>query len=563
MDRITKSLLEDFSQEQLFTTHNIEERFELFGTYCCVRSIFHEEFDPSELSVGGGEDTGIDSIAIVINGVLMNDIDEIQEFIERTSQIDVTFVFIQTTTSESFNSAKIGSFIFGVEDFFADSPKLAGNEFIDQKRKIMEFIFQNSKKFRGKNPVCRLYYISSGTFQSDKNLEARRNAAYESLKSTNLFRSVSFEYIGASHLQRLFNAANSSISKTFDFQNKATIPPASGFEQAYIGFIPAKTFLDIITDENGDIIKYLFYENVRDWLGNNPINAGIEATLDSEARARFVIMNNGVTIICRKLYVSANNVTLEDFSVVNGCQTSHSLFHKRDNIDDQTLVPIRIVSTQDENVVSEIVQATNRQNKVDPSQFFSLSDIAKRIEAYFLTFDGDKKIFYERRSNQYSGSGVEKVRIINQKTLLNSFAAMFLKEAHSTTRNHRSLEERVGKDILKAGDKEIWYYTSAFAFYRLEFLFRNGRLQSVYKPARYHIMQAFVNIFGSGARPQLNANASEKYCNQLLKVLWDVDQAESAFVESAKVVAKVADGNWHRDHVRSKSFTDKIEKATL
>ena len=76
---------------------------------------------------------------------------------------------------------------------------------------------------------------------------------------------------------------------------------------------------------------------------------------------------------------------IEDFQIVNGCQTTHVLFDCRDQADNSLLIPLRIVATQDEDVVKSIIRGTNRQTKVEDDQFFALTDFAEQLEDYFLT----------------------------------------------------------------------------------------------------------------------------------------------------------------------------------
>jgi len=71
MDRITKSLLNEFSQEHDLISLAEDKQFEHFACYLTVGRFLSEAFDTSEIVVGDGNDTGIDGIAVVINGALV------------------------------------------------------------------------------------------------------------------------------------------------------------------------------------------------------------------------------------------------------------------------------------------------------------------------------------------------------------------------------------------------------------------------------------------------------------------------------------------------------------
>jgi hypothetical protein len=164
--------------------------------------------------------------------------------------------------------------------------------------------------------------------------------------------------------QKLYNQTKNALSREFTFADRAVVPEIKGVSEAYLGFVSARTFLKIVSDDDGDIIKSIFYDNVRDWQDYNQVNTEIKETLASDHKARFVLMNNGVTIIARTVRPTGNRFYIEDFQVVNGCQASHVLADSRDQIDDSVMIPLRLIGTQDEDVIGSIVHATNRQTEV-------------------------------------------------------------------------------------------------------------------------------------------------------------------------------------------------------
>ena len=156
------------------------------------------------------------------------------------------------------------------------------------------------------------------------------------------------------------------------------MPPVAGVTEAYLGLLPVTEFLSVLRDEDGDMIKSIFYDNVRDWQDYDAVvNKEIRETLESDFKDRFVLMNNGITIIARTLRTVANRFHIEDFQIVNGCQTSHVLFDQREKIDDSVMIPVRLIATQNEDVINSIIRATNRQTEVKEEQFFALAEFPK------------------------------------------------------------------------------------------------------------------------------------------------------------------------------------------
>ena len=159
-----------------------------------VQRHFADTFETGDVVTGSGGDTGIDAVAILVNGMLVSDIETFEDHAEIPGTLDVTFIFVQAERSPSFDSAKIGVFGYGVADFFNDAPKLPRTAQMNEAAGIMQAIYRLSSKFKGKNPACRLYYVTTGKWQGDAVLEARRKAVQEDLEATDLFRDVEFGY---------------------------------------------------------------------------------------------------------------------------------------------------------------------------------------------------------------------------------------------------------------------------------------------------------------------------------------------------------------------------------
>jgi hypothetical protein len=187
MDRITQSLLAEFSKAHGIESLKEDVRFEHFAAYITVRRYFSETFDSGDIVVGAGGDSGIDAIGIVVNGSLINDIETFKSQSDKTGSLDVTFIFVQAERSSSFEAAKIGNFAFGVMDFFKDKPVIPRNNAVKDAAEIMSAVYDRAQKFKHGNPACRLFYITTGRWQSDPTLETRRSQNEADLRATNLY----------------------------------------------------------------------------------------------------------------------------------------------------------------------------------------------------------------------------------------------------------------------------------------------------------------------------------------------------------------------------------------
>ncbi len=557
MDRITKSLVTKFVEENGLNALPEDKAFEHFTAYLITSEHFTDSFQTEDIVVGEGADTGIDAITIIVNGTIVNDPEEIEDLASTNGYLDVTFVLVQSERSSNFSTAKIGQFAYGANDFFSEQPTLPQNNDVALKFRIVSEIYSKSSLFRKGNPRCFLYYATTGVWTHDQNLSARRDSAKADLESLSIFREVNFDCYGADKLQELFQESKNAISTEITFSDRTTFPDINGVEQAYLGLLPATEYLKLIQNTNEEIISSLFFDNVRDWQEWNPVNSEMMSTLQSEEEKYFFpLMNNGVTVVCKDINPTGNKFLISDYQVVNGCQTSHVLYQAKDHLSAAVMVPIRLIATTDDNIKNTIIKSTNRQTPVSEDELFALSDFPKKLEAFFPTFDGNKKLYYERRSRQYAAdSGVEKVRIINMTTLVRSFASIFQELPHRTTRNYKTLLKNIGEDIFNSEHKLEIYYLSAYAHYRLDYLYRSQAIAADLKPARYHLLLGFRLLNAERDLPRLNSHDMARYCNSLLEILWDDNHFSDSFIQCAQVVRDISAGNLHRDNIRSETFT--------
>ncbi|WPH22312.1 AIPR family protein [Variovorax paradoxus] len=564
MDRITKSLLDESSAEHDLTALAEDKRFEHFAALLTIGRFVSEALDTTDVVIGATGDSGIDAVAIIANGALVENSSEIEELAERNGYLDVTFVFVQAERSSAFETAKIGQFSFGVQDFFKEKPSLPRGRDVAELANIMSAVYKQSSKFKRGNPVCRMYYVTTGTWTGDAALEARRKAAVDDLAALRIFRLVEFQPVDAEGIQRLYRESRNSVAREFEFAQKTVVPTIDGVTEAYVGLLPAREFLRLIEDETGEMLKGIFYDNVRDWQDFNAVNSEMRTTLESQTtRARFALMNNGVTVIAKTLRTTANRFYIEDYQVVNGCQTSHVIHDQRASIDDTVMIPLRLIATQDEEIIGSIVKATNRQTEVREEQLLALSDFQKKLEAYFNAFEDAQRLYYERRSRQYSNAGgIEKTRIVTPGGLIRAFASMFLEEPHRATRSYRRILDRVGVDLFAEGDKLEPYYLAALAAYRLEYLFRNQVLDGSLRAARYEILLAIRLSEMPSPLPRMNSHEMERLCKPLSAKLWDAAESEKMFANASRMVLKAANGDLDAASLRTEPFTDALKALT-
>ena len=246
-----------------------------------------------------------------------------------------------------------------VSEIFSETQNAPVSDEIIQFIKIKDKVFSYANRLN-ENPVCRVYYVCTGNWKNDNYLDTVIERKRNDLLNTNLFSNVIFEPIGARELQQLYRATRTSISKEIRFERLVTLPQISDVKASYMGLLPASEYLKLITDDDGDILKSVFVDNVRDFQGENPVNVDIAKTIQDSLFDQFVLRNNGVTIVARNIKVTANQFTLEDYQIVNGCQTSHVVFAHREKVSDELFLPLKLIHTESEEVAQAIIKSTNK-----------------------------------------------------------------------------------------------------------------------------------------------------------------------------------------------------------
>ncbi len=199
----------------------------------------------------------------------------------------------------------------------------------------------------------------------------------------------------------------------------ASLPAHLGTDtyQSHLMVMPA----DVLATLYEKFGARLLEQNVRTFLqARGNVNKGIRSTILNEPNM-FFAYNNGITATAQEvetvMTTSGPVITrVVDLQIVNGGQTTASLFHtrKRDKADlSQIFVQMKlsvINSLQSEVVVPKISEYANTQNKVNAADFFSNHPFHVRMEEFSRRIwapaqqgmQRETRWFYERARGQYA-----------------------------------------------------------------------------------------------------------------------------------------------------------------
>lgn len=519
MDRITKSFLAGFIKSHGFEYEKDESKqFEHFVNFTLLENRTEERFDTESLNIGKGDTLGIDGFALVLNRQVIENQDMLDGFLESHRDIHADIIFIQSKISKHFDVKEIGVFGWGVADFISEKPKIKWSKTAKAKIKLFNKLIENIRSLKEK-PVCHLYYVALGNNTQDQNVEAKLSEIKKNIANENLFSSILVEPIDASEIQKLYKKIGQAVTKSFEFPSRVTLPVIPGVNQAYLGIIDAQTIIQLMTDDKGDLIPNVFYDNVRDFQGENKVNKEIKKTLETDDKEVFVVLNNGITIVSESMTTTRDKFTITNYQIINGCQTSHVLFENKAIINPMVKLPLKLISSSDQTLTAKVIRSTNRQTEVKEQDLIAFSDFQKRLEDYYITFPEKQRLYYERRSKQYNSKSVEKKRIIDKTTQIKTVSSLFFDKPNMATRYFGTLFTEFGPKLFKENHSMLPYYTASFALYNLDKMFRRNALDRKYRKLRYFILMMLRYEIMKEACPPFESKKINGYCNAFLKTI--------------------------------------------
>jgi len=572
MDLVMRSLLKRFQDEQDLARLKEDEAFEALAGFCVLSSYYGNDFRPDTFRMGGGNDLGIDVFGILVNGDLLRDSSDVQAAVEQANRLDVQIVVIQAKTSPGFDEAVIANLADNLMKIFTSDPiPYAASPDVMNIRECKAAVYADLGKLGGKLPRLHIRYVTTGKQVSD-GVRKKAVQAAKGLASLDMFGEVDFYCVARGELQNLYRQATEAVSASFNMIKKIALPMIVGVEQALLGLISAHDLVNQVLTNSGSgggIRESLFHENVRGFQGYNDVNDKIRGTLqDDSRRGHFAVLNNGITIVTRELTVAGDEVRISDFQIVNGCQTCHVLVDEREHLTDDVQVSVRLVHTQDKEIIGGIVAATNLQTSVSEQELSAREDFHRELEEFFACQPIERRLYYERRSRQYSSlSDVPKTRIISMSQLARVYLATILEEPDRVGRFKDVLENRENH-LFRGDDHPIAYYAAAAAYYRLESLIRRERIASDLKPTRYHILSAMkLQVIGPGPLPRAPKKA-DAACGKLLDVIWDPSESEKRVLDLVPALYRAIDSERPAktslsEMVRTRRFAERVRQEVL
>jgi hypothetical protein len=520
-----------------------------------------------KVNVGGTKDMGIDGIAIKLNGLFIRDIDEAKDLTQRLPRISIEFIFIQSKYKSNFDKGEFNNFSDGVREFLSEKQKQPVSDEIKELIKLKEFLISENAVFKWEdNPSVRLYYVVMGKWYNSQHQLALADTFKEDILALNTYKEPLIHFVDHDGFKSILDSNENNFEVVINSIDTMPLTSVDLVDNSCILLCYASELKKILTTPDGLIRKSLFNDNVRDYQGDNGINTEISSTIQKEPQ-KFALLNNGITIVCEKYTPSNRQITLRNPQIVNGCQTSHVIFHNAENNETLTKVPIviKLISTKDSEITNQIVRGTNRQNIVYDEAFEATKKFHKDLEDFINALSPEyERFYYERRSKQYDHNpSISHFQKLNLRIILQSFIGMFVNEPHISHRHESKLLELYSNLVFQDYQSKLPYFTSALAFYKLEKLFRANEIErKSFYAFRTHLLMIFREITG-GNRPNINSEKIvNEHCQMILSYLKDEDKCRKKFVEASEIFEQTRQ-HWIKDLKRdqfrikdNKDFTD-------
>ena len=543
--------LEHFSEELQNPNLTNDEVFERMVNYHILYQYQPDAFENIDtsllesFSVGGSDDLGQDGIAIRVNDIFVTSKSEIDNILSGRTGVKLTVevFFIQSKNKPNIDCGELLKFIDGIKDFLSQTTIAPMNDRIKEVRDLYHYIVDDKFKYLKELPIVRCYFVSAGQVRDDLHRQSIIDKFCDELKKQYRQENI-FRLLGADELVNLIK------------DNQSVEPFVLSCEGSIIGFrevenvtnsclavCKASDLMEALKTEDGlKIRKSVFNDNVRDYQGDTTVNQGIIETINTTPE-RFVLYNNGITIVCENYILKNQKLRVDRPQIVNGCQTCNALFsiyQKDSNKLDNIYVSIKLIATKDWEISSNIVKSTNKQNIVYEEAFETLRPFHQNLEDFAMSYPCNTKIYYERRSKQYRlNDSISPDQKFTFKNLIQASTAMLMQKPH-LAHLHESVLLRTFKDSIFTDEQSLVPYYAAMQIYlQLETRLRKDKSYAYYT-YKWHVMMLYLMIQIGTSCKLSNQKVVDTTFFQVLDNLKDIDK----YLIKAKEIFETAKTIW-------------------
>ena len=440
--------------------------------------------------------------------------------IEKYNRADIEFIFIQSKYKEKFDSGEYAKFTNGVIDFLGEDHFQPHNSDIDTWLEIKNYLLSdNVMMCWTHNPDIRLYYVVMGTWENSPHIIAISQKCETDIRAVDLYGEISIQYVDTAVFKRILDENENTFSVVLNVIDTFSLTAVEEVDNSSIILFSATKLLKLLVSEEGIIRQSLFDDNVRDYQGETNINQDIFDTIKDDSFS-FVLLNNGITIVCDDIGGGNRKVTVKNPQVVNGCQTCNVIYQSYKQGLDLSNVTIiaKVIATQSSEITNHIVKETNRQNIVYDEAFEITRTFHKNLEDLFnaLVVENGTRLFYECRSKQYSNNPtIKPFEKVNLRGIIQSFVSIFLNEPYKGHRHESKLLQEYRNKIFIDSQSKYPYYIAALIYSKIDHEYRAGIIPKELVPYKMHLCWMIKESLEPNS-PMINDEKEiDRYCEQI------------------------------------------------
>ena len=545
MNIILEEILKQYKETATDSSTNDDENFERFAAEQLLKD---ENLDEDEIIsglIGDSNDNGIDGFYIFLDGELINQIEQVEGKYK-----EMKVYFHQYKNNYKIEENVVLKFNNAFNDIMNFDNKNLNGWHYDLKNKIVllrEIILKTATYALTIKFIIN--HVSKANYEDIKDNKSYWSKV-DNLK--NLIKKfgisklgVEYDFIGGEELKNL-SYRKPEYSIDLVLKDSPLTLEFGDNNIGYIALVSLKNYYNFIV-ENGNLQKHIFDSNVRDYQNKTTVNKEIEDTITNDNNTDFWWLNNGITIIAGKDSTQiGKKLSLKNVQIVNGLQTSYSIYNtlkniKTDEFEDARSLFVKIIICDQKDVIDRIIRATNSQNPI-PSGVLRATDTTQRdIEQYFLS----KGYYYDRRKNYYRNLGKPRNKIISINLLSQCIVSLVLPEKNpSRARSNPTILIKTDKDYnsLFRGDCDFQVYLNAVLIFlkvdkelkklssEKEFI-EDSKLGKIIKLFKFHISRVLISEITEKGTPLAKDLGDEKIVENI-----DTDAVKKSILTLKKII---------------------------
>lgn len=526
---ILEEILKQYKEAASDSSINDDKNFEHFAAEQLLKD---ENLDEDEISlglIGDSNDNGIDGFYILLDG----------EFIDQIEQVEGKYKELKVYFHQYKNKYRIEEdVVLKFNNAFNDIMNFDNTELNGWHEELKEkIILLRNIILKTATHALKIKFIinhiskaNSENIKDNESYWSKVDNLKKLIKNSGISRlDVEYDFIGGEELKNL-SYRKPEYSIDLVLKDSPLTLEFGDNNIGYIALVGLKNYYNFIV-ENGNLKRYIFDSNVRDYQNKTIVNKEIENTIKNDYNTDFWWLNNGITIIAGKDSTQiGKKLSLKNVQIVNGLQTSYSIYNSLKDInfdefeDDRNLF-VKIIICDQKDIIDRIIRATNSQNAIPSSVLRATDTIQRDIEQFFLS----KGYYYDRRKNYYRNLGKPRDKIISINLLSQCIVSLVLPDKNpSRARSNPTILIKKDEDYnsVFGGKYDFQVYLNSVLIFRkvdkelkklisdAEFMADN-KLEKIIKLFKFHISRVLISEIIEKGTPVANDLDDEKIIEKI------------------------------------------------